>query len=756
MKKPQFKPHFHVEVIEPDTVYLLSEQSHFALTGRLYCQLAPLLDGNHTVGQIISELKEQVPFTSIYYALNKLKSKGYITDAIAPVPPEVAAFWSLLNIDPKAAFQVCQKTLVSVTAFGDVPVQPFITALESLGIQVSPHSEIPSSQSLAVVLTDDYLQPDLQQFNQATLKANLPWLLVKPVGAVLWLGPIFYPQKTGCWHCLAQRLYGNREVEAAIQQQKGSFTHLPTSRAILPSTLQTGLNLAATEIAKWIVLESGEQTHAIPTLESKILTFNLTSPELQTHILTKRPQCPACGDIVDQRERQPQPIILTSQKKQFTADGGHRAFSPDRTLKQYEHHISPITGIVSALVRISEPESNLIHTYMAVHNFGSAADLKSLRHLLHNKGAGKGKSDLQSRASGFCEALERYSGLYQGDEIRIKSTYTQLEDRAIHPLSCLHFSETQYQNRETLNQQYSNIDWIPEPFDETKEIEWTPVWSLTQQTFKYLPTALCYYNYPLPPDHLFGLANSNGSAAGNTLEEAILQGFMELVERDSVGIWWYNRIHRPAVDLASFDDPYLVELQAYYRTQQREFWVLDLTADLGIPVFAAVSRRIDGGAEEILLGYGAHFDPKIALLRAVTEMNQPLTRLDQHNRGTGNTEGLINRWLTTATIQNQPYLVPDRRATPKAYIDYPQHWSDDLRDDVLVGVNIAKQHGLETLVLEQTRPDIGLKVVKVIVPGLRHFWPRFGLGRLYDVPVKMGWLPTPLAEEQMNPIPMPF
>ena len=56
------------------------------------------------------------------------------------------------------------------------------------------------------------------------------------------------------------------------------------------------------------------------------------------------------------------------------------------------------------------------------------------------------------------------------------------------------------------------------------------------------------------------------------------------------------------------------------------------------------------------------------------------------------------------------------------------------------------------LVLDQTRPDIGLKVVKVVVPGLRHFWRRLGPGRLYDIPVHMGWLETPLNEEMLNPI----
>lgn len=747
MKKPRFKPHFHVEIVPPDTVYLLSEQSSIALKGRIYCQLAPILDGNHSVGEIIGKLKEEIPFTSIYYALNQLKSKGYTTEVVDSLPPEVAAFWSLLNIDPQVSFNRLQETFVSVTSFGDVPTEPLIVGLESLGIQVRDSRSHQGLKSLAVVLTNDYLQPDLRHFNQAAVDANQPWVLVKPVGVELWIGPIFYPGRTGCWQCLAQRLYGNREVETAIRQQKGSLESIPTSRAILSSTLQIGLNLAATEILKWIVLE-GTQFNSIPTLEGKVITFNSANLELQTHILTKRPQCAVCGN--EERRDQPKPIILTSRKKQFTNDGGHRIFSPEQTLKYYEHHISPITGVVSALVRSSEYEGNLLHSYLAVHNFGSATDLQSLRHLLHHKAAGKGKTDQQARASGFCEAIERYCGVYQGDEIRVKSTYAQLVS-GIHPSVCLHFSPTQYQNRAVLNQKFG-VDFIPEPFDETKEIEWTPVWSLTQQTFKYLPTALCYFNYPLPPDHLFGFANSNGNAAGNTLEEAILQGFMELVERDSVSIWWYNRLQRPAVDLASFQDPYLLELQAYYKSLKREFWVLDLTSDLKIPVFAAVSRCTDE-AEKIVAGYGCHFDAKIALLRAVTEMNQFLTRVEtQYPR---KTEGELHEWLTFAAIANQPYLTPNH-LEPKVYTDYPEHCSDDLQEDVLRCVAIAKQHNLETLVLDQTRPDIGLNAVKVIVPELRHFLPRFGSGRLYDVPVKMGWLAAPLVEEQMNQIPMPF
>ena len=58
------------------------------------------------------------------------------------------------------------------------------------------------------------------------------------------------------------------------------------------------------------------------------------------------------------------------------------------------------------------------------------------------------------------------------------------------------------------------------------------------------------------------------------------------------------------------------------------------------------------------------------------------------------------------------------------------------------------------LVLDQTRPDIGLPVVKVIVPGMRHFWTRYAPGRLYDVPVSMRWRDAPTPEPDLNPIGM--
>jgi ribosomal protein S12 methylthiotransferase accessory factor len=315
------------------------------------------------------------------------------------------------------------------------------------------------------------------------------------------------------------------------------------------------------------------------------------------------------------------------------------------------------------------------------------------------------------------------------------------------------FSDRQFQNRTLWNEKFSRFNWVPEQFDEDREIDWSPVWSLTHNNFRYVPTAYCYYGYSRQKRAWFTRADANGCAAGNSPAEAILQGFMELVERDSVALWWYNRLKRPGVELAGFDEPYFQKLLAHYQTLNRDLWVLDISSDLNIPAFAAISRRNDKPVEDIMFGFGAHFDPKVAILRALTELNQmiPWTGLTPKNRPE---LGEAMAWWSTATVANQPYLTPDKNLPPKIQADYPKLWSDDLYTDVLNCVQIVQAKGLETLVLDQTRPDTGLHVVKVIVPGLRHFWARFGPGRLYDVPVQMGWLTEPLTEEQLNSNPM--
>jgi ribosomal protein S12 methylthiotransferase accessory factor len=709
----------------------------------------------------------------VYHVLLHLEKKGYLAKGNGQVADEQKAFWHIQDIDPATAAGRLAETGVSVISLGCLEVGPLLAALHALHVNgidsLRGSMSARSASGLLCVVTDDYLRAGLETYNQEALSSGRPWLLVKPVGCQIWIGPLFQPGKTGCWECLAQRLRANREAEVYVQDKKCRADPLPIPRTDTPATRAIAWNLAATEIAQWIARGRSPCSRHAPRdepphaerdgnfgLKGKVLTLDVLTWKTQTHTLVRRPQCPACGNP-DQR-RDPA-IILESRKKTFTQDGGHRAISPEETLRRHEHHVSRITGPVTMLQRCSWSGDGVVHVYGAGHNFaqrqGSLADI---RRGLRSQSSGKGTSDLQAKASGLCEALERYCGVYRGNEPRIAPCRLRdLGDAALHPNLCMQYSDKQYRERDAWNARKSNWNSVPEPFDEDRIVEWTPVWSLTRQEVRYLPTAFCYYDYPQEPPYCF--ACSNGNAAGNTLEEAILQGFFELVERDAAALWWYNRVRRPAVDLDRFDEPYLRQLARYLRERQhRDLWVLDLTSDLQVPAFAAVSRRTDRQPEEILTGLGCHFDARIALLRAVTELNQMLSWVMSDSGDKPLAQDTLDDpetrdWLRTATLENQHYLVP-ADAPLRVLADYSHCQTDDLRDDVLACQALVERQGLEMLVLDQTRPDIGLPVVKVIVPGLRHFWARYAPGRLYDVPVQLGWLPQPPREDDLNPIPL--
>jgi len=199
----------------------------------------------------------------------------------------------------------------------------------------------------------------------------------------------------------------------------------------------------------------------------------------------------------------------------------------------------------------------------------------------------------------------------------VRASFRSLGDAAVHPDTCQLFHERQYPGRARARERHGPFQFVCDPFDDDAELDWTPVWSLTRGEHRLFPTAMLYFGAPGPSSVV---ADSNGNAAGGTLEDAVLQGMLELVERDAVALWWYNRTRQPAVDLAAFGDPWIAELTEVYAGLGCEVWVLDVTSDLGIPVLAAISRCTSGPREAIMLGFGAHLDPAVAVRRALTEL----------------------------------------------------------------------------------------------------------------------------------------
>ena len=435
----------------------------------------------------------------------------------------------------------------------------------------------------------------------------------------------------------------------------------------------------------------------------------------------------------------PSPLNLWKREKTSAADGGYRSRSPEDTLRRYAHLIGHC-GIVEELECAYRDPCDLVHVYVARLRADLGGSKSRVWKGLRAPCVGKGMTEAQARASALGEAVERYSAIFRGDEVRIKASYRELSSQAIHPNACMNFSARQYRQREEWNQSETEFNWVPQPFDEEQETDWTPVWSLTEERFKYAATASCYFGYPFSAEHDFCRPDSNGNAAGANLEEAILQAFLEVVERDCVALWWYNRARRPCVELASFGELYFEALGELYRILGREMHVLDISSDFSIPTFAAVSsgKRDEG---DLLLGFGAHLDPRLAIAHALTEMNQYLAEAIA-----GQTPPFF-----VGDMFEQAFLAPEASAAVKEREDYSPCHSEDLREDLRSCVELAGKRGLETLVLDQTRADSGMRAVKVILPGMRSWWARFAPGRLYEVPVEMGWQAASLSEEQLNP-----
>ncbi|WP_225413343.1 TOMM precursor leader peptide-binding protein [Stigmatella hybrida] len=725
----QFKPHLRAEWLDTDRFFLIGEREQFMLTGKVQVLVASLLDGRRAVGDIVSALDGQASAPEVLYTLSLLEKRGHAVDAAPGLAPEMAAFWQSLGVAPADAAARLGASPVSVRALDGLETAPFIEALRGMGLTVQDEG------ALQAVLVRDYLSPGLEAFNQQALTQRTSWLLVKPTGASPWVGPVVRPGEGPCWACLAHRLRWNRPVEAYLNGRTGHTGPRLPPRAELPTSLQAGLHLAATALARWIV------TGKKGPLGQSLLALEYPQFQFTEHTVVRRPQCPACGDPELLKTRGAQPVVLEARPRGFTEDNGFRSVSPEETFARLRHQISPLTGVLSNLGPLESRNHPLRPTFAASYFTPVRSESPDFSEF-HALSLGKGRTPLQSRASALGEGIERWSALFQGDEPRHRAPWAAMSAEAFHPKELLLFSDAQYRDRAALNAKYAfPRGEVPVPFNEALEVDWTPVWSLTHERRRYLPTSYCYTRYPAPPEARFSPADSNGHAAGNCVEEAILQGFLELAERDATAIWWYNRLRRPGVDLSSFQEPYFDALREHHRAHGWRLWALDLTHDLGIPTFVALGHNARG--DRHCVGFGAHLDARIALQRALTEFNQIFDPQEK----------LPPPW-NVAGLEDPSFLFPDETQPLRTPGDYPVPSQEDIREDVRTCVARAARAGLETLVLDLTRPDVGLNVVKVVVPGLRHFWPRFAAGRLYDVPVRLGWREHPLDETQLNPVPL--
>jgi oxazoline/thiazoline synthase len=351
--------------------------------------------------------------------------------------------------------------------------------------------------------------------------------------------------------------------------------------------------------------------------------------------------------------------------------------------------------------------------------------------------SGRGLGQQEARERCLAEGAERSLAIWDEKRPVLKAALSELTVSAVDPRHLLLISEAQYARREAWN---ATVPWEhhwPPPIDPEQPLDWIEAQPLSGGDPVLVPAAYCFLGYPNALHHGFTIPDSSGLAAGDNVCSAVERAILELVERDAVAIWWYNRLQRPLLPYDRDQLPWLSAFEEYISDLDRRFWVLDLTHDFRVPVAAAISSGSDD--RELAFGFAAGWTAEEATTLALGELVQfEVSKRLQAKAGTHDFISLAR----TKTLDEFDFLVPDAGGP----VQQPLRRSAEEFPAVLA------HQGLRAFKVDFSHD--GYSVVRIIVPGLRPLWPRFAAGRLSDVPYRLGWVVEPMPEASLNPVPI--
>lgn len=564
-----------------------------------------------------------------------------------------------------------------------------------------------------------------------------PYVAVSLRGPRGLVSPVLVPGERGrCPRCLDARL--RHRLSAEVVGAKRVGLDVPPPHPVVHPSVVAACAAAVAQIV------------AAPEWDRDVTAFDTATAIMQRHPVVPVPGCPDCdaGGATARMRHLDGPLSLAAETFDDGGGGGYRTLDPEDTWDDHAHLVNDVVGLVPYVVPGPMRE---LRSYSSGLNTAAIDDPVAYSSRLRSGAGGKGITRSGARTGALAEALERGGLRASGGEPTRRARMADL-DGAVHPNDIELFSEAQLRRAEGL-EAFGLLDVpddaghrpVPVPFDVDAEHDWSPVADLRTGEVRWLPSSLVWFEWPGLPRGAYR-GSSNGAAAGNTLEEAVLQGLLELVERDSVALWWHPMCQRPAYDIAAWDDSRIAAALTPQRALGTEVWVLDVTSDLGIPAAVAVAHGM-GQTRAPMMGFGAHLDPVLAVVRALTELAQMQTALvhaaHDLTEGGGPSE---RRWFAGVTVENQPWLAPHGYVDPPAT---PSHATiGEAIDDLVTRV---ERVGMTALWADASRPDVSLSVVRTFAPGMRHFWNRYAPGRLYDVPPRLGWRDGGYTEADLNP-----
>jgi ribosomal protein S12 methylthiotransferase accessory factor len=362
--------------------------------------------------------------------------------------------------------------------------------------------------------------------------------------------------------------------------------------------------------------------------------------------------------------------------------------------------------------------------------------------------SGKGPTKTHAIASALMESIERYCSLPHNSSKRIiQGTYSELSksyNKVLHPDEV--------------------VEPVQSSYNEGSIIDFVKGFELISNQEILVPAQLVFSRYSarFPSTLAFPYSHTNGLASGNVLEEAICHALCEVIERDAASIADLCASAIPYTILQElmkmltkmnygvsstetdfFDDASLfqeVDISEVHMFESAKILfdkfakngislsIKDITQkDIGIPTFVASSVEwITNDYGFFALGYGTHVDSRIALIRAITELSQTRAINIQGSRDDltkihykENDQIYKRKWQFMPTTQ------PRSRKGCKQTVMFTEIRSyiiDDLLDEIKFILSRLKKSGLKrVIIVNLTNPNVGIPVVRAIVPGLETF-----------------------------------
>jgi len=404
---------------------------------------------------------------------------------------------------------------------------------------------------------------------------------------------------------------------------------------------------------------------------------------------------------MDRHELAAMPGLDGSSRKRYWR-GTHRTSSPEETFERVRPFM-PAMGI-TRVANVTGLDSIGIPVVVVCRPNSRSLSVSQ----------GKGLTLAAAKVSGLMESVEAYHA-----------------ENIVRPLLLGSASELRSTHR------LADIYALPRtsrvPLDDETTLLWAEGYDLAQGETIWVPFELVHVNGTSAGRVAPGLfcCSTNGLASGNTLLEAISSAICEVVERDCTALSGprpedERAAHR--IDLDTVDDPGCREALDKFAAADIAVGVWETTTDVGIPSFDCLIAERTGDALRALHasgGQGCHPSRAVALLRALTEAAQTrLTVISGARDDLLRTE--YDRHRSPDQVQKLRNLA--LAAGTRPFAAGPSFDSETFEDDVWWMIERLRSRGLDrVIVFDLTKPEFGIAVVKVVVPGLEgiHSFPNY-------------------------------